>query len=176
MAHVWRRLVAALMDFPIIMIWALSAGVIGVVVRWLGFLIDTPVGWDIFAFATLVAPVAVTFAVMESAPRSATPGKRRLGLVVVHRPGEGLSLRRSLARSAVKFTPWQMGHTAVFHLAAGSTETGYLALAIAAQVLVLVSIAIMILDRRRRSLHDLLAGTRVIDREDGHLNGGGQPL
>ena len=53
-------------------------------------------------------------------------------------------------------------HTAVFQLLAGNTAVGYIVLSITAQILVLVSIVTMALDSQQRSLHDLIADTRVV--------------
>jgi len=63
----------------------------------------------------------------------------------------------------VKFLPWQLAHTAVFHLAGGSTSLAFLALSIGAQVLVVASVLVMAIDARHRALHDWVAGTRVME-------------
>lgn len=162
-----QRLQAAAFDLPIIVGWAVFSGVVGGVLRLLDLDFETAAAWDLYAFASLVLPVVLTFALLEASPRRATPGKRRLGLVVVNPDGGRLTRSRSLARSVVKFTPWQMAHTAVFHLVAGSTAVGYVVLSIAAQGLVLASIVTMAFDSRHRSLHDLIAGTRVVADETG---------
>jgi len=156
------RIKAAAIDLSIVVGWAAFSGAIGGVLRLLDLDFHTPTAWDMYAFATLVAPVAVTSALLEASPRQATPGKRRLGLTVVDVEGNRLTRTRSIARSAVKFVPWQMAHTAVFQLFAGSTATGYIVLSIAAQILVVVSIATMALDSQHRALHDLIAGTQVV--------------
>jgi uncharacterized RDD family membrane protein YckC len=150
------------MDLWVVVGWAAFSGAIGGVLRLLDLDFHTPTAWDIYAFATLVAPVAVTFALMEASPRQATPGKRRLGLVVIDVEGNRLTRSRSLARSAVKFAPWQMAHTAVFQLLAGSTAVAFIVLSIAAQALVVASIVTMALDSQHRALHDLIARTRVV--------------
>ena len=121
---------AAAFDLPIIAVFAAASGLIGLWVRPRG-LVATPAGWDTYAFSTLVTPVA--FALWESSGRHATPGKRRLWVVVLDGQMRGLSLRRSLARSGVKFAPWQMAHTAVFHLMDGSTSVALVALSISAR-------------------------------------------
>ncbi len=157
-----ERLQAAALDLPIIVGWAVFAGVTGGALRLLNLDFNTPAAWDLFALSTLVLPVTVTFALMEASPRRATPGKRRLGLVVVNRMGQRLSVRRSLARSTGKFLPWQLAHTAVFQLLAGSDAAGYLILSIAAQALVLASTLTMAFDSQNRPFHDLVAGTRVV--------------
>jgi uncharacterized RDD family membrane protein YckC len=156
------RIKAAAIDLSIVVGWAAFSGAIGGVLRLLDLDFHTPTAWDMYAFATLVAPVAVTSALLEASPRQATPGKRRLGLVVVDVEGRRLNRTRSLARSAVKFVPWQMAHTAVFQLLAGSTATGYIVLSIAAQTLVVASILTMVVDSQHRALHDLIAGTQVV--------------
>lgn len=163
LAYSRRRLVAAGLDLRIVMGWVAFSGVIGGVLRLLDLDFETAAGWDVYAFATLVLPVVGTCAVMEASPRQSTPGKRRFGLIVVGTDGKRVTANRSLARSAVKFAPWQMAHTAVFQLVMGSTAPGYLVLSIAAQVLVVASIITLALDRRHRSFHDLIAGTRVVD-------------
>lgn len=158
------RIKAAATDLSIIVGWLAFAGLVGWVLRLLKVLdlgIESAGTRDLFAFVTVVLPVMVTFALLEASPRRATPGKRRVGLVVIDGEGQRLSFGRSLVRSVVKFTPWQMAHTAVFYLLAGSTAVEYFALSITAQVLVLASVAMMTIDPEHRALHDLIARTRV---------------
>lgn len=163
----WRRLWAAMLDLPVILGWAVAAGLAGLGLRALGVVVETPGGWDALAFATLVLPVIVTMAVAEASWWQGSPGKRRGGFRVVDRNGRRITLVRSLARSGVKFAPWQMAHTAVFHLLADSRSPGWVALSVLAQVLVLGSVLMMFADGRHRSLHDLVTGTEVVDREPG---------
>lgn len=160
-SHVGRRLGASGLDVGIVLVWAGATGALGALLRTLGREPTTAAGWDAYAFATLVLPVTLTFAAFEASPRRATPGKRRLGLSVTDRSGRRLRPARSLARSAVKFAPWQAAHTAVFHLLDGSEEPGLAVLSIGAQTVVLASTVFMSLDREHRALHDLVAGTRV---------------
>jgi len=161
-ADALARIKAAAIDLSIVVGWAAFSGVIGGVLRILDLGFANSAAWDVYAFATLVAPVALTFAVMEASPRQATLGKGRLGLVVVDPDGDRLTFGRSVARSVVKLTPWQMAHTAVFQLVAGSTAVGYIVLSITAQVLVVASIVTMVLTSQHRALHDLIAATRVV--------------
>ncbi|MDR9450313.1 MAG: RDD family protein [Acidimicrobiia bacterium] len=161
-AEALARIKAAAMDLWVVVGWAAFSGAIGGVLRLLDLGFHTPSAWDMYAFVTLVAPVAVNFALIEASPRQATPGKRRLNLVVIDAKESQLTRSRSLARSAVKFVPWQMAHTAVFQLFARSTAAGHIVLSIAAQILVVASIATMALDSQHRALHDLIARTRVV--------------
>lgn len=162
-----RRLLAAVFDFPIIVGWLVLSGAMGGVLRLLDLGFETAAAWDVYAFATVVLPVILTFALMEASPSHATPGKRRLGLEVVDRDGARLTRGRSFARSAVKFAPWQMAHTAVFQLLSGNTAVGYAVLAAIAQVLAVASIITMGIDARHRSFHDFLAGTQIVHDEGG---------
>ncbi len=158
------RIKAAAIDLSIIAGWAAFAGLVGWGLRLLDILdlqLETAATRDAFAFATLVLPVTLTFTLMEASLRQATPGKHRVGLVVVDQDEQRLSFGRSFARSILKFAPWQMAHTALFHLFADSTATGYLVLSIAAQVLVLASVGTMAVDSQHRALHDLITLTRV---------------
>jgi len=156
------RIQAAALDLPIVVGWAAFAGLVGWGLRLLDLDFETATAWDVFAFVALVLPVVLTFAFLEASDRRATPGKRRLGLVVVNRKQQRLTRGRSLVRSVVKFAPWQMAHTALFQLQAESTSVGYLVLSIVAQAIVLASVFTMALDSRHRALHDLIAGTRVV--------------
>lgn len=67
------------------------------------------------AFLTLTVPVALYFALSEASRSRATMGKRALGLRVTRMDGGRVPLGRSLLRSAVKFAPWEVAHTAIWH-------------------------------------------------------------
>lgn len=161
-----RRLAAQALDLSVIAGWALVAGLVAWVLSTAGIRLDDPYLADAVAFITLVAPSAITFGLFESSRWQATPGKRRLGLVVVDAGGSRISRSRALARSAVKFLPWQMGHTAVFHLAAGSAAVGWILLSMGAQLIVAVSVVTMAVRPDHRAIHDLVARTHVVDREE----------
>jgi uncharacterized RDD family membrane protein YckC len=59
----------------------------------------------------LTLPVTLYFA----APSGATLGKRALGLRVVTERGDRVSFGRALLRAGVKFVPWEIAHTALWH-------------------------------------------------------------
>jgi uncharacterized RDD family membrane protein YckC len=159
-----RRGLALAWDLPVIAAWALFAGIVGVALNILvGPQPRSPWALDLQAFLTLILPVVVTFAYLEGSGRQATFGKRRLRLIVTDACGRPPGSRRALIRSAVRFLPWQLGHTAVFHLAAGSTSIVFVGLSIGAQMLVVASVLVMAIDARHRALHDWVAGTRVME-------------
>jgi uncharacterized RDD family membrane protein YckC len=73
---------------------------------------------------TMTLPVTLYFALCESSALRASLGKRVFGLVVSRETGERLLLRSALLRNAVKFVPWECGHT-VAQQAAFSGEGGF---------------------------------------------------
>lgn len=156
-----RRLQAMAVDLVIVIGWAalvaLGAALLGTTEYELG-----PAAWDLVAFLTLVGPVILACATWEASAANATPGKRWSRLRVVTSSGLPPSLPRTLLRSTITFLPWQLAHTAVIHLSAGSEDVVLLVVAIMAQLAVLASTVLMMLDPRRRAMHDIAAGTLVV--------------
>jgi uncharacterized RDD family membrane protein YckC len=151
-------------DLPVIVAWVVFAAVISIGLSLVtGLQPRSPWTLDLQAFLTLILPVILTFSYLEGSGRQATFGKRRRRLVVTDAHGRPPGFRRAFVRSAVKFLPWQLGHTAVFHLASGSTSIVFLGLSILAQLLVVASVLVMAIDARHRALHDWVAGTRVVE-------------
>jgi uncharacterized RDD family membrane protein YckC len=119
---VWRRLAASAVDWGIVLAYLGVLTVVGAIGRALGILpgeIATPGGRvvaQLVVLAVLTVPVTIWLAWREAAPRSATPGKRLLGLVVVRLDGGGLSWPGSLLRSTAKVAvPWELAHTGVWN-------------------------------------------------------------
>ena len=79
-------------------------------------LVSTPWRMDLLAFVTTVLPVILYFTWNERSAAGATWGKKRIGLRVTTLDGNRLGGGRALVRSVVKFLPWQMAHTALFHI------------------------------------------------------------
>jgi uncharacterized RDD family membrane protein YckC len=72
---------------------------------------------------SMTVPVTLYFALCESSAMRASLGKRMLGLVVTRETGGRLLFGAALLRNAVKFVPWEFGHT-VAQQAAFSGEGG----------------------------------------------------
>ncbi len=139
---------------------AASAGVGWVVRRRVRSL--SPVQADVLALGTLVAPTVVAFAVMEASPRQATPGKAVVSLRVQSVHGQRLTLVHAVARNLAKVAPWQLAHTAVFRMAAGSQQARWPVLAVVAQLMVLASAVTLLCNSDHRCWHDLLTRTSVV--------------
>lgn len=126
---------------------------------------DRPILYDFIAFITTILPVVFYFALQESSPKMASWGKRRLGLQVVTQTGDRLSFGRALLRSAIKFLPWQLAHTCLFHIAGWPfavqsvpawVMTGFITLYI-----ILAAYFLTLLLKPHRTLYDLVAGSYV---------------
>ncbi len=118
-----KRLKAFAFDYPpisgIIILSAVAAitltkitGFFGLPLRWP----ENPLLADLMAFITLIFPVILYFALQESSPRQATWGKRKAGILVVNANGRTLTKGQAFVRSFVKFLPWQIAHTCIFHV------------------------------------------------------------
>jgi uncharacterized RDD family membrane protein YckC len=116
------RLKAFLFDYLpiaayIILLFGFTMGV-----TWVMAALGRPLNWpenplvgDLIAFLTLLLPVVLYFTLQESSPRQATWGKRKAGLLVVDEKGGQLTFGRAFVRSLLKFLPWQIAHTSLFH-------------------------------------------------------------
>jgi uncharacterized RDD family membrane protein YckC len=72
---------------------------------------ENPWAAQAIGLLTMTVPVTLYFAFCESSARRASLGKRALGLFVSRETGARLPLRSALLRNAVKFVPWECGHT-----------------------------------------------------------------
>ena len=132
----------------------------------LGGVMEDPVRADFVAFISAVLPVVLYFAVFEGS--GATWGKRRVGLgVVVAGLGATPGLGRALIRNGLKFLPWQMAHTAMFHIPgfpSASGEPPTWSVVVLGAVWLLVALYLLGLTRLggRRPLYDRVAGTVVV--------------
>lgn len=133
--------------------------------QWSEFL-SSPVRMDLFAFAVSVCPVIVYFALGESSASAATWGKRRAGIWVLDVSGRRLGKGRAFARAFLKFLPWQMAHTAMFHIPGFPLDSGdppdwTVALLIGSWLFVGIYLVGLSSFMGRRTLYDRLVGSCV---------------
>lgn len=130
-------------------------------------LVSTPVRTDLLAFLVTVVPVTVYFAWSEASEWGATWGKRRVGLRVVDVSGAPLGRGQALGRSALKFIPWQMAHTAMVHIpgfpmAPGEPPTWTLVLLAMMWLIVGVYLVGLLGIAGGRTMYDRLSGSWVV--------------
>lgn len=83
-----------------------------------------PLTAEAAGFVLLTLPVILYFAISEASARQGTFGKHALHLAVTDEAGRRISLLRALARSALKFTPWEMAHALIFQIAFRGPSAG----------------------------------------------------
>ena len=124
-AIVYRRLLAFAVDWGVFLLWA--GLIFGSVMLATDGNPPRPEGpWKAQAigFIAVTVPYTLYFALCESSRWQASIGKRALGLIAIRQSGEQLSFARALLRNAIKFAPWELGHT-VFRQASYSEGEGF---------------------------------------------------
>lgn len=134
--------------------------------NWLGRVYSNPYTAQPVTALALDLPVMAYFAIFEASPWEATPGKRRLGLRVVTTDGGRASLPQAAARIALKFLPWEIAHTSLWHTPgwprhARPTAANYVGYALV-YVLGAVYIITLLTSDTRQTLYDRLTHTRVV--------------
>lgn len=126
-------------------------------------LFGNPGSGELTGFLLLTLPVTLYFALMESSARQATWGKQKLSLRVMGRDGQRLSRGRSLARTALKFVPWELAHACIWQVTwAGPRPSPWIAAGFTlVWVLVGANGVSLLASRKRQTLYDWLSGTVV---------------
>lgn len=171
-AGVRPRLLAFTLDYLVIAAYALGLAAVTLLAANplrgpLTALLATPASRDAVAFVTMVLPVSLYFALQEGSARQGTWGKRRLGLRVTGVDGGPLPMGRALVRAAVKFLPWQIAHTCLFHipgwpLAPAAPPAWVIAGFGLVWLLVLGYLAMLAFSKSHRTPYDRLAGSEVL--------------
>jgi uncharacterized RDD family membrane protein YckC len=172
-AGIGRRTAAFALDYLLILGYLVVLAAAGTTLTlgpaggWWTALTSSPGRMDLVAFGTSVLPVILYFALLEGGERGATWGKRRLRLRVVRRGGGRLGTGRALARSAIKFLPWQLAHTCLVHVPGWPLEPQEPPVLVmigmtAVWALVGLYVATTLVRRDRRAPYDMIAGSQVV--------------
>lgn len=166
-AGFWKRLQAFLWDYLLIAAYLFIVTMIFLLIPSGERLFTHRISAQASAFLIVTLPVTLYFAIGESSVRQATWGKQRTGLKVADRNGDRIGLWRALARTVLKFVPWELSHTLIWEInfsgGSFSSVTGYgFALVYA---LIGLNIASIFISGTRQSLYDLLSGTFVIHQQ-----------
>lgn len=167
-AGFWKRAGAFALDYLVI-----SGYLIGIVL--LSLLLNAVFGaneWlfadriraQFVAFLLVTLPVTLYFAISESSPSQGTWGKRRLKLKVTDQNGQQISAWRSLARTVLKFIPWELSHTLIWQIYfSPQTESAWINYGfVLVYLLIGLNIACLLLTKTHQTLYDLLTSTYVI--------------
>jgi uncharacterized RDD family membrane protein YckC len=168
----WRRLAAFAIDYGVIAVYAgLLAGVSLVVRRMLGVEAELPttvaqkLAGQASAFCAFTLPIVLYFAFAESSRWRATLGKTVMSLRVTTLGDQPVSLKRSLLRSAIKFAPWELAHTAVWHVpdrpfVSEPSILNWIGWLLAMSIAVFYVLSLFV--GARRTPYDWVSGTEVV--------------
>lgn len=172
----WRRIAAYAIDYVII------AGYIGLLIG-IGVGVQRAMGRELtppeslrsrllgqaVSFTTLTLPIVLYYTLFERSPRQGTLGKQLLRLRVTDQAGRRLTFGRSLARSALKFAPWEIAHVALWHTPGWPINPQPRALnwaCFAFSLLLAGGYVISLFVGARRTPYDVIAGTQVEHRAE----------
>jgi uncharacterized RDD family membrane protein YckC len=163
-----RRLLAGLIDFGLMLVWALVVGAVALVVMQsappgsVGLL-----GLNLIGIAAVVLPATVGLTVLEAGRYEATPGKLKYGLRVRRDPtGQRISWGRSFLRNLLKLgLPWTLVHLALVSAAVTGGPAAWIGAVLS--IAVPVAYVVSLLTGDGRTIYDHLAGTMVISTEPG---------
>jgi len=167
------RLIAFAYDYLVILAYLAVLTAVSIVPAILsphtisGLLFDSPLKSDFITFILLVLPVILYFTFGESSSQMATWGKRKAGLRVVNQNGGRITRPRAFIRSLVKFLPWQLAHTGLYHipgwpLAPEAPPPFVLAAFAGVWLMVGAYIGTMLFTRTHRTPYDWLVNSFVV--------------
>jgi len=164
-ASIWRRIVAYLVDYALLFA-VLIQYLVSVVTRGFPYnLLKTGLQIELWILLTVSLPVWLYFIFSEHSAHQATFGKRLLSVRVTRVTGARISFAQAILRTAIKLLPWELTHLSLMlpvPMWWDPTPNMRVGIVIA-YVLLGVYVLVMLLNRRRQSLHDMIAQTVVVE-------------
>jgi len=164
-AGFWKRAGAFALDYIIILGYLIGIVLLSLLLNAVGaseWLFADRIRAQFVAFLLVTLPVTLYFAISESSPSQATWGKRRLKLRVTDQDGNRIGLGRSLARTLLKFVPWELSHTLIWQIYFSPIVSPWVNYGFTLVYLLIgLNIVSLFLTKTRQTLYDLLAKTYV---------------
>ncbi len=166
-AGFWQRAKAFALDYIIILFYLAALTLLSLLINSLfsvnEWLFSDRIRAQLTGFFLITLPVALYFSFGESSVQQATWGKKRVGLIVTDTNRARISFWRSLARTLLKFIPWELSHTLIWQISfsrqANSALINYGFILV--YVLIGLNIAGLLMTKKHQTLYDLLAKTYV---------------
>src|SRR5262245_27310055 len=169
----WKRLEAFALDYVVISVYLGLLIALSVLLSrtrlgpGLGALFSDPNSSELTAFAVLVVPVLLYFALFESSRWQATWGKRVCRLRVRTVKGAPVSFPRALARNALKLVPWELTHACLWRIPgwpfAPETPPLWINVGLILVWVIVANYALsLVTSRTGQTLYDRLAGVQVL--------------
>jgi|SRR5215207_4239167 len=164
-AGFWQRVKAFALDYIIILFYLAALILLFLLINSLSgvteWLFSNRIRAQLTGFFLITLPVTLYFTLGESSVQQATWGKKRMGLMVTDPNGARINFWRSLARTVLKFIPWELSHTLIWQLnfspQLNSALMNYGFILVYA--LIGINIASLLMTEKRQTLYDLLAKT-----------------
>jgi uncharacterized RDD family membrane protein YckC len=127
---------------------------------------------EIYTLLTISLPTWLYFAWSEQSIWQATIGKRVFRLTVTDLRGDRIGFGRAMLRTVIKLLPWEISHltvnlpTSIMYEPEPKFRFGFLVVF----ALLVIYPVLILLTRRRQSLHDLIAKTIVLYGKKKHNN------
>jgi len=164
-AGFWKRAGAFALDYIIILGYLIGIVLLSLLLNAVGaseWLFADRIRAQFVAFLLVTLPVTLYFAISESSPSQATWGKRRLKLRVTDQDGNRIGFGRSLARTLLKFVPWELSHTLIWQIYFSPIVSPWVNYGFTLVYLLIgLNIVSLFLTKTRQTLYDLLAKTYV---------------
>jgi len=166
-AGFWQRVKAFALDYIIILFYLAALTSFFLLINSLSgvteWLFSDRIRAQLTGFFLITLPIALYSAFGESSAQQATWGKKRMGLIVTDPEGARINFWRSLARTFLKFIPWELSHTLLWEISfqplANSALINYGFILV--YVLIGLNIAGLLMTKNHQTLYDLLAKTYV---------------
>jgi uncharacterized RDD family membrane protein YckC len=128
-------------------------------------LFSTAFSSQLTGFLLVTLPISLYFAISESSRWQASWGKRRRGLRVVDLAGRRIRFPRSLARTLLKFIPWELSHFLIWQVNFMPDDSSAWVTAgfILVWLLVAGSAIRVWMSETKQSFHDWITGTFVVE-------------
>lgn len=125
----------------------------------------------LYVFLTVSIPCWLYYSLLESSARRATFGMRLFGLQVADSDGGRVGFGRALLRTVIKLLPFEINHLVMFLPTPiwSDPNSGFRVGFVVVNALMILYLATIFLTERRQSVHDLVAGTIVVDNIKTHL-------
>jgi uncharacterized RDD family membrane protein YckC len=169
-AGFWQRAKAFALDYVIILVYLVAITLSGLLLNSLTsvnqWFFSDRVRAQLTGFLLLTLPISLYFAISESSFRQATWGKSKVGLKVTDDNAKRISLGRSLARTALKFIPWELSHTLIWNISFSPQSSSNLVNYgfVLVYVLIGLNLASLIMTKKHQTIYDVLARTCVVKR------------
>lgn len=167
-AGFWSRAAAFALDYVLILFYlALLTSIMLLLNSFFGitqWMFAERVRAQVTGFLLITLPVALYFSLGESSARKATWGKTKLRVQVTDVRGKRIGLWTALARTGLKFVPWELSHTLVWTIVFSNGDVpawvnyGF----VLVYGLIGLNLASLALTKKHQALYDLLARTCVL--------------